>query len=258
MIVPSTRLLWGTGLVILPLATAGGLEPSLRLAAGGLIAVALAVAVADALLAQRALSGLTATLPDVVRLFRRRKGSIDIRITHDGLRPRRLRVGLALPSEIASEAADVWTTLPAGVPVCRIACDCTAVKRGAYLLDKIYLEGASPLGLWSTRTVRPASCEIRVYPDLIREGKRVAAQFLNRGGVGVHRQRQVGRGREFEKLREYSPGDDYSEIHWKATARRSRPVTKVFQVERTQEVYVIVDASRLTARPAGADDTMLE
>ena len=182
MIVPSTRLLWGTGLVILPLATAGGLEPSLRLAAAGLIAVALAVAVADALLAQRALSGLTATLPDVVRLFRRRKGSIDIRITHDGLRPRRLRVGLALPAEIESDA-DVWTTLLAGVPVCRIACDCTALKRGAYLLDKIYLESGSPLGLWSTRAIQPAHCEIRVYPDLIREGKRVAAQPKQKGGL---------------------------------------------------------------------------
>jgi uncharacterized protein (DUF58 family) len=59
----------------------------------------------------------------------------------------------------------------------------------------------------------------------------------------------VGKGREFEKLREYVPGDGYDEIHWKATARRGRPITKVFQIERTQEVYVIVDASRLSARP---------
>jgi uncharacterized protein (DUF58 family) len=29
-------------------------------------------------------------------------------------------------------------------------------------------------------------------------------------------------------------------------------VTKVFQIERTQEVYVVIDSSRLTARPIGA------
>jgi uncharacterized protein (DUF58 family) len=40
-------------------------------------------------------------------------------------------------------------------------------------------------------------------------------------------------------------------VHWKATAKRGRPVTKIFQVERTQEVYVVLDASRLSARPAG-------
>ena len=62
------------------------------------------------------------------------------------------------------------------------------------------------------------------------------------------REGQVGRGREFEKLREYIPGDSFDEIHWKATARRARPITKVFQVERTREVYVAVDLSRLSAR----------
>jgi uncharacterized protein (DUF58 family) len=80
---------------------------------------------------------------------------------------------------------------------------------------------------------------------------------LRRGSEGLHAVRQVGRGREFEKLREYVPGDSFEELHWKATARRGRPITKVFQVERTQEVYVVIDASRLSARPVG-EDTALE
>jgi uncharacterized protein (DUF58 family) len=74
----------------------------------------------------------------------------------------------------------------------------------------------------------------------------------------VHAQRQVGKGREFEKLREYIPGDGFDEIHWKATAKRGRPVTKVFQIERTQEVYVVVDASRLSARAAEGRDRSVE
>ena len=56
------------------------------------------------------------------------------------------------------------------------------------------------------------------------------------------------RGREFEKLRDYAHGDSFDEIYWKATARRGKPIVKVFQLERTQELYVVVDASRLTAR----------
>jgi uncharacterized protein (DUF58 family) len=71
----------------------------------------------------------------------------------------------------------------------------------------------------------------------------------------------VGKGRDFEKLREYVPGDGYDEIHWKATARRGKPITKVFQIEKTQEVYVIVDASRLSARSSnenGEGDSILE
>src|SRR5207249_6090507 len=85
-------------------------------------------------------------------------------------------------------------------------------------------------------------------PNLFSERKQLVALFLNRGTFGLHAQRQIGKGRDFEKLREYIPGDSFDEIHWKASAKRGRPVTKVFQIERTQEVYVIIDASRLSAR----------
>jgi uncharacterized protein (DUF58 family) len=95
----------------------------------------------------------------------------------------------------------------------------------------------------------PARCEIRVYPNLLSERKNLAALFLNRGAFGLHAQRQLGKGRDFEKLREYVPGDSFDEIHWKATARRGHPITKVFQIERTQEVYVVLDTSRLAGRP---------
>jgi uncharacterized protein (DUF58 family) len=65
----------------------------------------------------------------------------------------------------------------------------------------------------------------------------------------------VGKGREFESLRDYLPGDGYEDVHWKGTAKRGRPVTKVFQVERTQEVYAVVDASRLALRAQGEPPT---
>jgi len=88
-----------------------------------------------------------------------------------------------------------------------------------------------------------------VYPNLARERKSLAGLFLNRGGFGIHARRQHGKGRDFEKLRDYIPGDGFDEIHWKATAKRRHPITKVFQIERTQEVYVVIDASRLNGRP---------
>jgi uncharacterized protein (DUF58 family) len=122
------------------------------------------------------------------------------------------------------------------------------------------VEGESPLGFWAARKSVPVQSEIRVYPNLLTDRKNLAALFLNRGQFGLHAQRQVGKGRDFEKLREYVPGDGYDEIHWKATARRGKPITKVFQIEKTQEVYVIIDASRLSARrpdeSPGADSAL--
>jgi uncharacterized protein (DUF58 family) len=115
-------------------------------------------------------------------------------------------------------------------------------------VETCHLEADSPLGFWGIRGETPAISELRVYPDLLSERKSLAAIFLNRGVFGLHAQRQMGQGQDFEKLREYIPGDGYDEIHWKATAKRGRPITKIFQIEKTQEVYVIIDASRLSAR----------
>ncbi len=95
----------------------------------------------------------------------------------------------------------------------------------------------------------PCSRKFGFIPNLLDDRKNLSALFLNRGQFGLHAQRQVGKGRDFEKLREYIPGDGYDEIHWKATARRGKPITKVFQIERTQEVYVIVDAIAFERAP---------
>jgi uncharacterized protein (DUF58 family) len=58
----------------------------------------------------------------------------------------------------------------------------------------------------------------------------------------------VGKGREFENLRQYMPGDSFEDVHWKATAKRSFPAVKLYRVEHAQELYAVVDASRLSAR----------
>src|SRR5207247_6971001 len=140
----------------------------------------------------------------------------------------------------------------------RLAWPCTPLKRGNYSLVSCHLEAASPWRLWAVRARRSVRTEVRVYPNLFTERKSVAALFLNRGNFGAHALRQVVQGRDFEKLRDYVHGDSYDEIHWKATAKRGRPVTKVFQIERTQEVYVIIDTSRLSARPTQAAGCRLQ
>jgi uncharacterized protein (DUF58 family) len=120
-------------------------------------------------------------------------------------------------------------------------------------MPQVAVATSSHWGLWEIRRQVPALMEIRVYPNL-RHGD--ALQALRQGAQGVSALRQIGKGREFEKLREYVAGDGFDEIHWKATARRGKPITKVFQVERTQEIYVALDAGRLSARPAGKDVTL--
>ena len=253
MIVPRTRLLFWVAMVVLPFALLGAVAPATAdvslLCIGGLLAVALA----DALGARQSLAGIGVELPAVARMSKDREAKLELRIRNERQRQRTLRVALAWPREIQTASETLAALLPAQSEWSRLAWPCTPLKRGNYRFDAAYIEGSSPFGFWSVRKTLPVQSEIRVYPNLLNERKNLAALFLNRGVFGVHAQRQVGKGRDFEKLREYIPGDDYSEIHWKATARRGKPITKVFQIERTQEVYVIVDASRLSARMTGRE-----
>lgn len=254
MLVPRSKLILWVSLVVLPFAAVGATLPGAMPVSLFFIGALFIVVLFDAVSATRRLGGLRIILPELVRLQKDRPGSIEVRIQNDAMIARPLRLGFAFPREIASAEVDRHTELPAGTVLSRLEWAITPSKRGQYLLDRIYLEGFSPFGFWSIRKSQPIQTELRVYPDLFSERKRVSALFLRRGTLGSRALRQAGQGRDFEKLREYVPGDSYDEIHWKAAAKRGHPVTKVFQVERTQEVYVIIDASRLSARKFAMGD----
>jgi uncharacterized protein (DUF58 family) len=253
MLVPRTRLLLWISLIVLPFAAVGATVPGTFYVAVFFIGALFVAALFDAVLSFSQLSGIRVQLPEVVRWQKDRPGVLEVRIHNESLAGRMLRIGFAFPREIVPEMDDRTVKLPANASISRIDWPATPSRRGQYFLEAAYLEAMSPFGFWAFRASQPVKAELRVYPNLFDERKNVATLFLRRGQLGVHAQRAVGQGRDFEKLREYVPGDSYDEIHWKASAKRGHPVTKVFQVERTQEVYVIVDSSRLTAREIDLD-----
>lgn len=93
---------------------------------------------------------------------------------------------------------------------------------------------------------------VRIFPDL---------EEARRHNIYLHRARQIelekrlvrqrGMGREFESLREYVEGDEVRNICWTATSRRGKHVTKLFQVERSQAVWLVIDAGRLLRARVG-------
>lgn len=248
MIVPQTRLLFWFAVVALPFAALGAVYPAAFLFSVVLIAGLLTLALLDAALAFGRLDGIDVELPEVVRASKDRSTTLSVTVRNEHKRPLQLRLGLALPRELQASMEDVQAKLPEGAEWSRLEWPIHPIKRGNYRVERAYLETASRFGFWRVRSSVPVRGEVRVYPNLRTERNQLAALFLNRGTFGLHAQRQVGKGRDFEKLREYVPGDSFDEIHWKATARRGHPVTKVFQIERTQEVYVVIDGSRLSAR----------
>lgn len=250
MIRPSSRLVTWFGLVVLPGAALAGLLPETApFCLAGSVGWALLV-LADALRARRPLQRLTATLPPVVRLTRDRAGVLPVLLQRpDGAAARLVRLAVVLPEGIESPVETQTVLLPAGAAAGSVGWACTPRLRGRVQVSAICLGSTSPLGFWEATATLPTTTELRCYPNLLPERRHLASLFLNRDGLGSHARRQVGQGREFEKLRDYLPGDSFEDIHWRATAKRGRPITREYQIEKTQEIYVIVDASRLSARP---------
>jgi uncharacterized protein (DUF58 family) len=246
MIVPTSRMLWVVGLVVCPALTLAGVQADSIIVAIGAIALVATVAAIDALRGLDLLRPLIAELPSVVRLVKGRPGFLPLRLRHEHCRVRNLRLGLGLPNGLQSDQDSLQAHIPDS-PASRFDWPVAAPERGHYNLLTCHAETPSPLGLWLHRRILPVQCQVRVQPDLATAIQSNAA-FLARALNGVRSLRQIGRGRDFEKLRDYIPGDSVDDIHWRATAKRGHPVTKIFQVERTQEVYVLVDASRLSGR----------
>jgi uncharacterized protein (DUF58 family) len=248
VISPRTSLILLAAAVVLPAATLVSLVPAAAQVSVAVIAFALMIAALDAIM-RRPLQ-LSIILPPIVRLSKDRPGVIEMRCRYDAKHGSNARIGIPFPPEIGVEANAVDVAFQtAGAQAITIPCQ--PVRRGHFLVRECYVRYPSRLRLWNFRRAQPVACEVRVYPDLRSEQRHLAALFLRRGGIGLRPYRQVGKGREFEKLREYLPGDSIDDIHWKATAKRSAPVTKEFQVEQTQEVYALVDASRLSGRLNG-------
>ncbi len=95
-----------------------------------------------------------------------------------------------------------------------------------------------------------AGGELAVFPDLKTVG-RLHAQ-LNRyvlRGLGERVSPRVGKGRDFDRLREYREGDDWRDLAWRATARRGRLIVREYRLDRSQDVVVCLDVGhRMVAR----------
>jgi uncharacterized protein (DUF58 family) len=119
-------------------------------------------------------------------------------------------------------------------------------ERGDCATGWLYVRYRSPLGLVERWARAPLTQTVRVYPAL-RAGEEQEI-FLARSrqiDLELRQARQRGLGRDFESLREYREGDDLRDICWTATARRGSLITRQYQTERSQAVWIVLDCGRL-------------
>jgi len=239
MIAPAPRLIWLAAAIVLPAATVAGLEPQAVVACLCVIAACLLVALVDAELGLRRLGTVTVSTPEFVRITKNQAASLPVTVANGPV-----RIAIPMPAGIESEKTIIEACTSGGRET--LEWPLTGQTRGDCGLTAIHLEQRTPLGLWLARRSREVRCTLRVYPDL--RDRATSLMFQKTADPGFRMRRQVGRGREFDNLRHYLPGDSFEDIHWKATARRQFPVVRLYRVEQAQEVYAVIDHSRLSAR----------
>jgi uncharacterized protein (DUF58 family) len=119
-------------------------------------------------------------------------------------------------------------------------------KRGDASLGSVYIRYQSPLRIaecWAAADLKQDVC---VYPNL-REAQQHSIYLIRSRQIDLEKRysRRRGMGREFESLREYREGDDFGDICWSATARRGKLITRLYQIERSQTIWLAVDCGRL-------------
>src|SRR5258707_7858898 len=199
----------------------------------------------------RGREGQTIQLPLALMGSRRRQPTREVRLaimpatqeSESAIRvsrePQRLKLEVPSPSDGSELIRDqiLWSWTP----------EVALLRRGVWPGPRVGIEQRSRFGTWRLRRWFDLPEALRIEADL-RSGRREMLRSpVYRALVASRQTPWTGHGRDFERLREYQPGDNYAEIAWKSTARRGAPVTRLFQWEQKQEVYFVVDQSRASA-----------
>ena len=132
----------------------------------------------------------------------------------------------------------------------RIRYELRPLTRGVYAFGKINVFASTRLGLVERRLVFDQPQEVSVYPSIVQM-KRYELRAMKHIAheTGIKKMRRIGHSYEFEQIKNYVQGDDYRSINWKAVGRRAALMVNQYEDERSQQVYCIVDKSRVMRMP---------
>jgi len=171
-------------------------------------------------------------------LYLGRIATLDLKLENRSRRPVVIDVAPVWPEALAGEPSAQRLRLDAKAEqTAALAARAVALGDHAWLPLPARVRGPLNLAWWSRRLAPGGGA--RVLPDTL--GPRGVFAGSSEGATP---QATIGGGQELHHLRDYQPGDPRHTIDWKATARSSRLVTRVFSEDQHLEVMLLIDAGR--------------
>ncbi len=216
-------------------------------------------AAALVLLLVLALGWLTRPDPPVVTLERPdalvlgRPTVLRLVVENPGARALRLSPVLDVPAWIQVAALEPLAVGPGDAVSVAVAV--TAERRGFASLGPLRAWVGVGAGVIEIAAAWPGAEDVPVLPRAAATGS-PRARRLAKGRR--HLARRAGRGTELERLRAYEPGDELRHVHWPATARLGRAITRVMRDEDAPRVLLAIEASRRMGAPDGPQRTRMD
>jgi uncharacterized protein (DUF58 family) len=115
-------------------------------------------------------------------------------------------------------------------------------ERGRYQLGPISLNSSDPFGFFPMQRDLTPTSHVVVYPLTVDIHQFALPIGVLPGGDALRRRTHYVT-TNAAGVRDYAPGDSFSRIHWRSTARRDRLIVKEFELDPLADIWIVPDMS---------------
>lgn len=118
-------------------------------------------------------------------------------------------------------------------------------RRGRYHLGPLTVRAGDPFGFFTVQQEYSDTISFLVFPPVVDlpgiELPRGAVAGSTSGGAKALQITNTA-----ASIRDYQPGDSYKRIHWPTTARRNQLYVKEYDLERSSDLWIVLDMDHST------------
>ena len=158
----------------------------------------------------------------------------------------------------AARAGAAWLSSLAANESTALRAEHVIERRGVYGLEELTLATGFPFGLFTKERDLDLPAQLVVWPRSDRTVRDARTPGRQRRRSGEITGGQSGSRGEFRNLRDYRPGDDPRDVHWRSSARLGMPLVREYERERAESLWICLDHARTPGRDVEAEEEAVE